>query len=555
MNKSTKRSLNKQASGPLGSGQPPVMSSLAANQPKPPEILTLFHTGLLLLYIECERAEKAGRPVSIPRFTRIVDAMQAKVSESQNVGSKTGWSTRAIINGTQVDWLVRKIIPAMPLGLWLRLLKLTDDTDTWKRRSLVVLMQAQCWGKAFEMAEQMPVDYQFAVIEAMTNALPRTEKIASQNSLFISALKTAGKIADTGDQTYALVILARFLVQRGDAGVARDISLQALEAARKTELVERRDVELLGDIATVLAEIGDIGQARQILSQAMGKAGQINDGADKSYLQVSILRITATILAQAGEIEQARTTLTQALQRVEDGKDKDLRNQVIKDIVEALIQAGDFDQALANAETIEGAVDQVLNLQFITAAMLQAGKTKPAAVVLSRLLEIVEQIESVELQVSFFGDIACMLMRMGKLEQAQAVLATAFKVVKQFPYRLEYEKGRDLKALINAIAAMGEFAGRNEWLVRLLQEMETIKSANMRINELCRISIILIGAGEIERVREIAASALKMAGNITDVDNQIDAFARIADVLAQAGETRQAKRAFACAIKAVSPLK
>jgi tetratricopeptide (TPR) repeat protein len=184
--------------------------------------------------------------------------------------------------------------------------------------------------------------------------------------------------------------------------------------------------------------------------------------------------------------------------------------------------------------------------------MLQAGKTKPATVVLSRLLEIVEQIESVEFRVSFFGDIASMLMRMGELEQAQAVLTTTFKVIKQFPYRLEYEKGRDLKVLINAIAAMGELAGRNEWLVRLLQEMETIKSANMRINERCRVSVILAQAGETELAREIAGSALKMAGDIVAAGDRVNAFARIADALALAGETRQARRTFACAIKAVS---
>jgi tetratricopeptide (TPR) repeat protein len=181
-------------------------------------------------------------------------------------------------------------------------------------------------------------------------------------------------------------------------------------------------------------------------------------------------------LAQAGQFEQALEVARQI-------EDSDIRWWAFYEVVKALAQAGQFEQALEVARQIEDSDIRWWAFYEVVKALAQAGQFEQA-------LEVARQIKNSDSRWWAFCEVVQALAQAGQFEQAlQAV------------QKIEdaYWRFRAYSAVAEALAKEGDTARAIETLKRALEAANEIRNPSSRYSTVWEIARVAaeMGAGEL----------------------------------------------------------
>lgn len=509
-----------------------------------------FQAGLLLLYSECERAEASDRPVLFSHLASIVDAVVTKIPQGAAIDGDT-------------EWLEQKVVPAMPMDLWSRMVDLPQNATAWRKRSIEILMAAKCWDKALALAELVKSEYDRTPdYRRIVEGLLRAGEIELAKTGFTALLDAASKIwwLDADHEVAVLKDIAGGLARAGEFSGRREWFAQILSSAEKIEFEPHRMIAYEG-LAGVLAQAGEFSLAVETAE----RLDTASSGQMKAFLAIAVA------LAQAGKHDLVKTMFERTFEArnqwiesmlagpvgppAEDNVDSFLQEPVVEPktqeeidtcrekslvaFVSGLVQAGSFpgrlelfNCALAAAESIAATDSQSRILQPIAAKLVLAGEMKLAKVLLERVLPTIDQLDVGSRQRPIaLAEIAVIFSRAGDAERAKELFGQALAATEQLKDPSRQEAA--LTAITNSLVQAGPFSGRQELLIHLLEKAREIDGGDGQSWFMPNLAISLAQAGEFANVTEVAAK-------VESPRRQAAALGLIIDIMIEAGRLNDA---------------
>ena len=206
--------------------------------------------------------------------------------------------------------------------------------------------------------------------EAMevTLGLKRTERRRIQIALMASGFDPGGQDGLFGPRTRAAIGKWQASLGKAETGF--------LDAQAARELLEKGKTVLVHGKPAAMAT----------LSKALSVAAKIREAKDR----VSALASIGEAYARVGEVREAKRILTEALAAAEKVKDDGIRHSVISSMVRAQVDTGDFRGATVIAKKTK-AKYQIYPLSYIAASQAKAGDIQGAEESISAALAVVER--------------------------------------------------------------------------------------------------------------------------------------------------------------------
>jgi tetratricopeptide (TPR) repeat protein len=198
--------------------------------------------------------------------------------------------------------------------------------------------------------------------------------------LFDQALEAAESIAVMENRGFTLSALARSLAQVGDSKRAAALINETAEMVRVVRGSGPKD-RILRNIACALAELGQV-------DRALMEVETIGDVRQKGLALINI----ALTLVRAGEKDRVVAVARRALTEVAAMKRIDEEVQLVRKIVQVLIQAERIDQAIDLVRGIEN--DQLKETAYndLMQALVQLGQEERVASILHDALTLARSI-------------------------------------------------------------------------------------------------------------------------------------------------------------------
>lgn len=452
----------------------------------------------LLLYIECECSETEGKPVSIPRVTKIVEAVEAKVPKGTGV----------LVCG----WIEEKLALNLPLELLERLVqrtkisveRWTEGADQSRRNTSQSLASAKRWDEALEVAGMMEGG------ENKAEALASIAAALAQAGKFPRALKLAEKIDKQGGRSSAFRSIIHALAKAGYCA-------RALKLMAKLDSVELQ-VSTISTIATCLAISGHPSRAEKLFSLALKTASKIvEDDKDRAF------SLIVKSFAHVGMFDRAFDVTA----RIEDPRE---RFEALVAIATRLTIAGSnrksaevFELALQLAETglgIESLDDHRNAFNEVFIEFLEAGNTNLALLAAQYgLLQPVTiaqgfaQVEKFDLAAQFIDD----------------ALAEAAKIAGQI------RRSECLQEIADTLAKIGKLEGS-------MCVADQVQTGEMKSVCFHTISATLALTGNAEGAKRFFCSSIEAVGRRETSGQSAANSLSIGMAFAQAGDYRRAFR-------------
>ncbi len=571
-----------------------------------------FLAGMLLLYIECERSREAGVALSVPRATRIVEAMEAKVWKGTKIEQKT-------------DWLEEELVRAVPTELLLRVTDLTNFTDLRRLRLARVYAQAGRWDDALQAAGcQGEALVSIAGWLAQTGDLSRAMEVAEKNTeawdrscalgsiaratvqlqdkqmavqVFGRALGLLIEIEDPYRRCKTIGVIGGELAQAGQFEGREECFTILLESAQGVRFPENQSAAL-GAIARALALIGEQNRAGEVFKDALVRIEGIAD----DYARSQSLAALGVALSEAGEFEGKDRVFSRVLELTTSIMDPEWPSQALGSIAQALANSGQKDEAnrvftlaLELAGKVKNAISRDGAKGAIAKCLAQAGDW-------ARASALYEGGETYSIPLEVFAE----MVAAGELERATAVAheirhtqtqsvvlmtiaGVQFSRDRQRAVELAVESielcghridGHSIKLRTTLVASALAGSGDLESSLRLVGKVfpssdrrysDILKEIALELTRTGRLSLSLDVAGRIEdslhlstTLASIAQSlvqpgnvearsemlwrALELTNSIEDAWPQSVALGAIAGSFAKAGEMESGKNAFARAL-------
>jgi len=278
---------------------------------------------------------------------------------------------------------------------------------------------------------------------------------------------------------------------------------------------------MLKNAAEALVQAGEPARVITVVNRALAVAERIEDQSSKAL----ILSGLAPALAQAGELPRAITIVNQALEVVaNEGKDD---ASVLGNMVEILTQAGQVDQALKVAQTIENQFHKAFALGAVVKVLTRAGQVDQA-------LKVAQTITDPDGKAHVQYEVARVLVQIREPARAVAVVNRALAVVETI--KNQYSKALKLSEAAQILVQAGEPARAVAVANQALAVASMIKSHHM----LSKIAQILVQAGEPARAATVVNQMLAVAESSENQGDKAGMLSEVAQVLAQTGEVGRA---------------
>lgn len=345
----------------------------------------------------------------------------------------------------------------------------------------------------------------------------RIEKSISENETALISISIP--LAQSGYFDQAMAVIMAFPDDRDKLNNLSVVVLQMLRAGEQDWAIEI--VNLL------LAKMGEIWDEQR-------DPGQGLSGYESR--QVAILSWTALALLQAGEHDRAIALKERALATVELITDKFDANLALSSIANNLIEAEEFDQAVAIAEKIDDAYWRASTLCSVAQALGLAKKLPEAATVASQAFT-----ELKAFTISTIDD-------KGKQDFLLDKIAKVLAWAKEFAQTLEvahtisdeHERAYTLSEVARAWIALGEHIQAEEVVNQILVEAEMIKYEDWKAITLNNIAQQLVHAGKRNHAAIVAKQALEALQTIWNEQVRLNTLVMTVYTLALAGEFDQA---------------
>ncbi len=239
--------------------------------------------------------------------------------------------------------------------------------------------------------------------------------------------------------------------------------------------------------------------------EALQAAQKIKDARDRSRA----LRDIAEAMAEAGQFDLA----LQVAQKIEDAME---RSFALEDIAEAMAEARQFDLALQVAQKIEDAKDRYRALRFIAVAMAEVGQTERANQVFQLAIQVAQKIENAKVRSSALSGIAFTMAEAGQFDLA---IQVAQKI----------EDAEDRSLALSDIARVMAEAGQFDLAIQIAQKIEDPVYLSLALWFIARA---MAEAGQLER----AVKLLEMT------DEPIARFQALAAIIAAKQDAERVKQ-------------
>ena len=309
-----------------------------------------------------------------------------------------------------------------------------------------------------------------AKAQARAGDRPEAHKSFARAIKFVNTIigkESAWRLSEVAE---ALVHIAEAQARAGDRAGAQESFTQAINVAQTITDEFRRDMTL-SDIAVARAKVGDVPQA---LAMMQTITDTLIIGPHQSVLAMVAI---AEAQARAGDRAGARESFAQAIKIAQTMTDEGWRDQVLSDIVEAQVRAGeDTAQALtlALAITDEGWRDQALS--DIALGQAEAGDIAWAQMLAKTIADKYSQIR-------ILAGITKAHIRAGDIKQALAFSQTLTDKEQQV---------RLLADIAEAQARAGECAGAHESFTQALAAAQAITDGWRQARGLSDLAEVLV---------------------------------------------------------------
>ena len=288
--------------------------------------------------------------------------------------------------------------------------------------------------------------------------------------------------------------------------------------------------EVLAEIASKYADIGQIDRATKIMNQALETANAING----EFWKASALTYIARQYAEAGQF-------TEALDTANAINDEFWKANSLAEIAGMYAKAGQTDktaqlltQALRTAYGIEGEY-LAWTLAHIAGEHAKAGQKEKAEQLLRQAYETAKEMETLYWKAEALANIASNYAVAGLIDKSAELLTHAFEVT----HRIIDGWSRDL-----AYVVIADEYTKLEMLTQALETANTISREYAKDPTLAQIAGKYAEAGQF-------TEALDTANAINDENEKARALANIANEYAEKGEINRAAKLLNQALETV----
>jgi ankyrin repeat protein len=318
----------------------------------------------------------------------------------------------------------------------------------------------------------------------------------------------------------------------------------------------------LGDIAAVLAEMGNTKKANEVLEQALdsarsikrfkgsclysiakasAKAGNFNQAVDiaqsikDEYWKAETFKdIVAT--SQAGKFKEAEEVLKQAndayLMLLDNEEWEEWPAPMKVNIVTMLLEVGNIDQALEVANSINMLQFKILSLGWVATAMAKAGDVDQA-------LNIARSFESPGDQVWALSQVAKELAKINHDQKEEEVLRQALEIASSIEEARP--KALALTDVAEALIQTDNTAESKKVLKQALESAYILEEAEPKFRALTRIADVLFEADNPAESKKVLKQALETAYTLKEAESKFQALTRIAEALFKADNIAEAE--------------
>ncbi len=294
------------------------------------------------------------------------------------------------------------------------------------------------------------------------------------------------------------------------------------------------DEEVLKEVATAFALIGEFDQARQIAEKI----------PDDDYEKASVLAEVAAAAAKMGESTKVIAFLQQVSQIAEKIPDGYLKTLTLSKVAAAAAKMGEttkaaafLQQAAQSAEKIpDDDIGKASALSSVSVAAAKMGETIKAIAFLQQAAQIPEKIPDVYYgKASVLAEVAAAAAKMGETTKAIAFLQQVSQIAEKIPDN--NEKASALSYVATAAAKMGETTKAIAFLQQAGQIAEKIPDDNQKASALLDIAAAAAKMGETTKAVAFLQQAGQIAEKISDGYRKASALSNVVVAAAKMGET------------------
>jgi tetratricopeptide (TPR) repeat protein len=353
-------------------------------------------------------------------------------------------------------------------------------------------------------------------IQMVSQALAVVEEIAEQEV----TISESELIAD------ALSEVALVLAQAGEKGQATVVAEQALIAANaiaRWNHLRKEDVQC--KVAEVMVQTGDQAGLKRVLSALV--AFERKD----TFYELSWV---AEVMAQAGDKADAREVIHQAFAAVKALEVEPVKAEALGRVAQVLATVGESEglsQVLAAVEPIKDLPSKTSVLSSVAQVLAHMGETGKAADIAKQAFATAMKIETQWQQADALGRVAEALALAGEFDKALATVAQS---------GAQANRARMLGRVAQALVERGEYEKAAEVANQSVASAETIGNVGAIARALSRVAQVLAMVGKKDHAAEIANRALAVAETIEGEPERRAALGTVAQALALSGEFEKA---------------
>lgn len=382
--------------------------------------------------------------------------------------------------------------------------------EPWSRATALVEV-ARVLARKGQMSRAQEIAQRAAVVtDEIPTWVPYVNALSAVAQLFMQlemsdlgertlnqALQGIESLDNTRNQVEALVLIIQIRVSMDQLDIAEQLLNDALTRAQTIEDEYDKSVALPVVVEALLS--------MEHLDRALAVAKGIEDSWDKA----SALGDVAVALIGAGEFDEAMAVakLMSGSSESEEWRNLYVDDYDIRRVAEAFARARHFEQAMAVAQLLVGdesgpSWQKSHTLREICSTLCSAGDFDQA-------VTIARTIEDKFIQDDTFREIAQSLAQAGRIDQAIVVAQEGDAIAA-------------LSAVANTLAQKGLLAEAEDVANRALTIAETIGGERQKTEALGSFARVLASLEQLEQAESAANEVLVLAETIEDEDSRID---------------------------------
>lgn len=378
------------------------------------------------------------------------------------------------------------------------------------------------------LREALHAAERIANVPGERRALSRLARIAYENDdtdrareLLSRQLDAGREDADTLEDVETALLLGDLARSAGNATQAREYYHRAGRSAKRVGHFAGVVDALLRQVV-VLREIHDIDAAMLLLQQAQEAAERTID----TRLQIEIAIQSAALMAEKGQLNQARNQLVTAVERARSMADVAMESRGLTGLAQVDLQAGKMREAAAHYRELADLEQQLGNRTPAVQALVEAAEalmslrdSEGAIRLLQTALEITEGLNDSKLRQRVLGLRGLALGALNQRSEALESLSRALSESRQSEDKAG--EGRWLVALGELLLQFGEVSDAQIAARRALELSAELKDRQLEAQGDALAGAIFMSRGQHREAEEALQRALQLARERDNADDQL----------------------------------